>query len=343
MLPPRLAALQLTAGTYRAGLKILVYGRFKTGKSYLAASAPGPIFALCNGEPGLIPYLDPKRGDVGLEIHSADDYYAALEFALKNQKDFATFVSDNDNLAWAQTMEDYEDSLNANLKVGETEKTIQGKDWRKIKGPRKAMLRALGHGKPNMVFTCWLKDTIYRPAEGGPPGVEAKLEILPAEIPEVEKTTVSLADLIFMTDVQKDRLSRPTNIHTVTYMGGRRPRTVSPEDLYTGKVWKFDAKKPVNVWDTVIAPFHQQWSEGGEEHLGVDPEQAAYDRGEMEAAFQQQEVGRFVARMAQMKTLTEFAKVYAVEMEDTVRNLLTPENKALVLEAKERRKKELSK
>lgn len=330
-LPPSLAALQLTAGAYRAGLKLLITGRSKTGKSYFAASAPGPLLAMACGEPGIIPYLDPARGDVGLEVHTADDYYAAIDYAVKHEKDFATFISDNDNLAWTQTLEDFEDA-----KGGE----IRGGDWKKIKGPRKAALRSLMRSKINVIFTCWLREIVYKQEEVAP-GVQGKTELLPAELPEVEKNVPYAVDLIFLTDVKKDKLFRPTNIHTVTYMGGRRPRTVPPDELYTGRVWSFDSRKPVaSVWDEVVKPFRDRWVEGGSEHLGLDPREAARAGGEMESAWQDQETGRMLALISQQTSLAMYQEVWRTSIEAPL-NSLDEQHKQLVLQAHKAKKKEL--
>ena len=328
-LPPHLASLQLTSGSYRAGMKLLITGRSKTGKSFFAASAPPPILALACGEPGIIPYLDPARGDVGLEIYTPEDYYAAIEFACTHEKDFATIVIDNDNLAWAQTLEHFEEDAGRELK---------GTDWRKIKGPRKAALRKLMRSRLNVVMTCWLKDVIYT-TEDAPPGVEGKTKLLPQENPDAEKNVPYAVDLIFQTDVVRDKLFKPTSKHTVTFIGGRRPRTVSPEELFTGKVWPFDARKPVNVWDTVIKPFQERWVEGGVDHLGVDPLAAGAAREEMEDAYQQQEVGRLLALIKGVQTIDEYKQLGKTE--EVAVNQLTGTHKELVMASIKAKKGEL--
>lgn len=177
-LPPRLAALQSQTGKHRAGRKILVFGDSKTGKSFFAASAPHPIAALACIEPGIVPYLRKDKGDMSFEINTRDDYYAAMDFLLKQQDNFATIVIDNGDLLFAQIMGEAEDELNRELKA---------QDWRAIKGLWNSTLFAVGRSKQNFVMTVGRKDIAFTREEGHMPGIEGKMVIVPQDLPHAEK------------------------------------------------------------------------------------------------------------------------------------------------------------
>jgi hypothetical protein len=276
-LPPRLAALQSQVGAHRYGRKVLVYGRYKTGKSYLATTAPGPILAAACGEDGISQYLNKARGDVCIQILSPDDLMAFVEFARQNEHFFKSVVVDNADLLWAEWMDFHEEKLGREL---------QAKDWRVIKSDWKVFLYRSNRALFNFIQTCGLRDVRYETEGNKVTGVHAQ------EIPAAEKNIPRVADFIFQTDVLKDKLMKPTEWHTLTYMGGRRPRSIPPEELFTGRTWKFSSKKDNDVWGQVIAPLDAKWSEGAVDYLGIDPYEAQSAEASIRATGEDELVGR---------------------------------------------------
>lgn len=325
-LPPHLAALQAQAGKHRKGRKILVYGEAKTGKSFFAATAPKPILALACGEPGIVPYLTAKDGDIGLEIYNGEDFYKAVEWGLEHTDDFASLVIDNINLAWALAREGYEEEF------GE----IKGRMWGTVKKPWHRFLFKAMRSQANVVMTAWTKKTVWGPEEAMP-GQQAGLSIKPSDIPNVEEKVNYTPDLIFRTEVLLDSKFRPTPIHTVTFTGGRRPKSVPPTELYTGKVWKFDSRKPVDVWQEVIGPLDAKWMEGAVEHLEIDPEGALLAEREMREAYLATECLRVVEEINACQS-PQLAKELWERAWEPVYKELSAERRALVDEAKAKAK-----
>ena len=339
VLSPFLAKRQSQAGAHHYGLKALFWGPPKSGKSFALASFPHPIFAIACGENGIELYLQPELGDVSVFVDDANSYEKAMEFALAHPS-VASIVVDNINLGYEDWQTAWEDSLGV--------EEIKGGNWRKVKGPWKALHRKVMKSKKHFACSAWPRGAKYVEEEDGktPPGVEPKKKLFMYEqdTPHVEKMILFAVDMYFKTNIDLDKRFAPTSIHTITYYGGRRPNSIPADELFTGKTWKFDAKKvgEASPYDKVIKPIIDKWSDGASELLGLDVEEGKREIAEAETAFQQQEVGRLLARMAQMTTLVEFDKVYRAEMVVAL-NGLTPENKALVVEAKERKKKELTK
>jgi hypothetical protein len=268
-----------------------------------------------------------------LEIYNRDDYYESMNFLLAHQDDYKSIIVDNGDLLFAQVMQDFEDEIDGEIK---------GKHWRAIKSPWNSMLFKIGRSKQNFVMTTGRRDINYTTEDSGIVGVEGKLTIIPQDTPHVEKNVPRFVDLILKTDIQKNKLNQPTNIHTVTFVGGRRPSAVSPADLHTGKVWKFDSKAvpAPNVWNAIIAPLDAKWDENAVEHLGIDPGEARAAEGEMKRAFMEQEVGRLVGIISACKDAKTFPTVFRDEIQAPL-NALDEEFKRVVIESKDAKKKEL--
>lgn len=334
-LPRTLAVLESNVGGNRRGLKVLVYGPPKSGRSYFLSWFPGPLYVLACGESGIEPYLDKERGDKCLSIHHGDDLLAAIQFVLSlgSKSPWRSVLIDNINLAW----EDYADEWTTTLGVDE----IKGGNWKKVKGPWKAMVRKLMRTNLHVGMSAWIRDLRYSQDESMP-GVKGQLEMTAQDNPHVEKTVLYAPDLIFKTDFVRDAKYKPTRQHQVIFYGGRRPRAVSPADLYTGKVWQFDSSKvpPDNVWEKVIGPIIDKWEEGGVDFLGVDPDEAMNELREMEDASQNETLGRLLTLIAGQTNLAEFQKVWAAEVEPAFMGLVE-ERRKQVMNAKERKKTEL--
>jgi hypothetical protein len=327
ILPARLAALRSQAGKHRSGRKLLIFGDGKTGKGFFAGSAPKPIAALACIEPGIVPYLDKSKGDEVLEIYSRNDYYEAVGYFLKKQDKYASVIIDNVDLLFAQIMADTEVELGRDIK---------GRDWGPIKGLWNSVLFQVGRSKQNCIFTAGRRDIQFTTEEGSMPGSEGRMVIAAQDVPHAEKNVIRFVDLVFKTDIVKNKLNQPTPIHTVTYTGGRRPTSIPPEDLHTGKVWKFDNRKPENVWDKIIAPLDAAWSEGAVEHLGINPNEAAEAEVEMKTAFEQQELGRLTAAFAACKTREELVTCWTAN--EAAKDALSEPTRKLVIAAKDAKK-----
>jgi hypothetical protein len=255
-----------------------------------------------------------------------------MDFLLKQQDNFATIVIDNGDLLFAQIMGEAEDELNRELKA---------QDWRAIKGLWNSTLFAVGRSKQNFVMTVGRKDIAFTREEGHMPGIEGKMVIVPQDLPHAEKNVPRFVDLILKTDVQRDKLNRPTSIHTVTFVGGRRPPSIPPEQLHTGRVWKFDSRKEVDVWGEVIAPLDAAWSDGAVEHLGIDPKEVSQAGGEMKSAWEDQQVGSILASLRAAPDLDTLKRVW-LDAEVNVNKDLPPNKRQIIIDEKERRKKELA-
>lgn len=280
--PPIPAALQkvkVAAGSWNKYMRVLWYGAAKTGKSTAAASMPKPILCASGGdEQGIAQYLDPSKGDVCFDITTPDQLTAFITYGTKNMDFFKSLVLDPITPIW----NDYMDEMGkvfGNKETGE----IKGGAWKNVKGPWAIFMRQLKRAKLDVSMTAWVNDILYENVEDSP-GI-TKLSIVSQEIPKVEKRIPHHVDLIFLTTIVLDSKRRPTPIHEVTFMGGRRPRTINPKDLYVGKKWKFDEREPKSPWEVIIEPLRAAWqdSAGAVDFLGIaDPIEAETESGETE-------------------------------------------------------------
>lgn len=300
--PHILKALESQPGKHRAGIKSIWYGPSKTGKSWALASFPHPILCASCGERGIEMYLQPSLGDKCFEISSPKEFEAfIMDLALPNEQHFASLVTDNHNLLWDDWMDAHETKFGGEIK---------GSQWRFVKGPWKTLHRKIMKMKCHFGASAWIKDILYT-EEPAPPGERGKIQIVAQDNPQVEKTIPYIADLIFRTGVQRDRLNRPNGKHEVVFYGGRRPRSVPPTELYVGKTWIFDAKAPVSVWDTVVAPFYQKWTEGAVDHLGVDAQEAEETIRDLHNVEQDEVLGRCQRLIQEAKTLIELKATFS--------------------------------
>lgn len=338
VLPASLVRRQTPAGFHHLGLKALFYGGPKSGKSFALASFPSPVFAISCGEDGIALYLHPERGDVSVFVDDAKSYTEALEFALGNPK-IASVVIDGVNLVFDDWMASFEDSLG----VAE----IKGGNWRKVKAPWKVLHRKVMQSTKNFGFSAWPRGAKYveEVEPSTMPGIEGKksLRILEQDAPHVEKMLPFALDMTLKTEIEFDKKFAPTSIHRITYMGGRRPASIPADELYAGKNWRFDAKKigEQSPFDKVLKPIIEKWGIGATEYVNLDPEEGEREIGEAKTIYEDQEVGRILASLRACKSFEELKRVW-LEAEATVNKDLPPFKHALVVEEKERKKKELT-
>jgi hypothetical protein len=202
---------------------------------------------------------------------------AFIDFARKNERWFKSAGVDNADLLWAEWMDFHEEKLGHEIKA---------KDWRTVKADWKVFQYRTNRAPFHFIQTCGMRDVRYETDGDKITGVAAQ------EIPAAEKNIPRVADFIFQTDVLKDKLMKPTEWHTLTYMGGRRPKSIPPTELYTGRQWKFSSKKDNDVWGQVIAPLDAKWSEGAVDYLGVDPSEAQDATQEIRMTGEDELVGR---------------------------------------------------
>jgi len=334
-LPASLASRQSPAGFHHFGIKTLFYGGPKTGKSFALASFPHPIFALACGENGIEQYLKPELGDISVFVDDPKSYMGALEFALAHPE-VNSIVVDNINLAFEDWMTAWEDDLGV--------EEIKGGNWRKVKGPWKALHRKVMHSHKNFGCSAWPRGAKYlqETVSSNMPGVEAKtkLVILEQDSPHVEKMIPFAVDMYFKTDIELNKLFAPTSIHKITYQGGRRPNSIPANELFAGKFWKFDASKvdEVSPFDRVLKPIIDKWKDGATSYEGLDPKEASRELGEAQTALDDQEVGRLIASFAKVRDGAELLKLW--NENSKVINELPPDKKVHVIEAKEAAKKE---
>ncbi len=333
-LPASIQRLLSQAGAHRRGLKILFFGPPKTGKSWALASFPHPIFAIACGEGGIEPYLQPELGDVCVTVSEPSEYEEVLTFSLNDPR-YASIVIDNVNLLWEDWMDHWNEHFGGDQ--------IKGGQWRKVKGPWKKLLRDVMISEKHVGMSAWLKDILYKEEEAAP-GQKAGLKIYGQDNPQVEKNIPYALDLTFRTGNKLDKNYAPTNIHILKFYGGRRPRSVSPEDLFTGKEWKFDARKPVeSVWDVVVKPFYEKWIEGSVEHLGNEhPPDIERGRDGLKEVGDDADVGRLIRLIEKQTDFAHYkAQVYPTDIEPGLLGLSKVRRQA-VIDAHEKKKKELS-
>jgi hypothetical protein len=339
-LPPDLRNLRLPTGVHRRWLKLLVFGGWKTGKSTFLASMPRPILGIDCGEGGIASYLPKDDKDVDcIGVTNPEQFESALKYALKHEGQLASVVIDPITELWT----DHMDWWSKKLGRGNDEYEIRGGDWRYVKGPWKLMLRQLMRANFHVGYAAWLKEVEYSEGDAGP-GVKGKLEIQKVIIPAMERTVGYTVDLVFQTDLVRDAFEQPTSGHIVRFWGGRRPLSVSPEDLHVGKVWKFNARKPVSVWDTVMGPFLEKWDDGATENLGIlDVGKAEVTKGlkDLEEVAEDAEVGRLIRLISEQTDPAVYrAQVFPAEVQPAL-SRLTGQGLAAVRAAHEAKKLEL--
>ena len=339
-LPPALRSVAVPPGTHRGGFKSMIHGPAKSGKSFWLASQPNPILALACGENGIGMYLDKEAGDYVIQVHDANTFDKAVRFIGKNEKDFASIALDNGNIAFKQWLEHWE----RELKVDE----IKGKNWKPTKESWNELTFIFMDTRLNVGMGFWPKGAKWESEEepGGPPGVEpkTKLKITPQDLARAEEKIPFVIDMLFKSDIIQDAKGAPTPYHTITYFGGRRPKSVPPDKLYTGKQWKFDSRKPVpeGPWQHIVGPLIEHWGTGAVDHLDIDPSKAEWAEAEIRAGHEDTLVGQLLASISGAQAM-DALKVVWTNAEADINQYLPPNKRAIVVAAKEAKKKELTK
>ena len=336
-LPSRLSRLSVPTGVHNRGLKTLWFGSWKAGKSYALASFPRPVLGIDCGEGGLAQYFPKDDPDCRvISVTSKDDFQAAVDWALKHEDVLQSVLVDPLTALW----EDHRDQWQTDLGVED----IRGGHWAKVKKPWKLNLKRLQRAKFHVGYSAWVRETEFTEADAGP-GVRGKLSIKPQNVPAVERTVGFVVDMIFEARKVLDELNEPTPKHEIIYWGGRRPASIPPDQLFIGQRWKFDERKPVSVWDTVIAPLLPQWKVGGADlqvdaGLGIDPSMDGVEHQEMNSIVQDEAVGRLLRLIADQTSLAAYREVWPKVQEEMM--TLDERRRALVVaahtEAKERLK-----
>jgi hypothetical protein len=341
--PPIPAALQkvkVAAGSWSKYMRVLWYGESKSGKSYAIASMPKPILCASGGdEQGVAQYLDPTQGDVCFDITTPDQLLAFIDYGLKNMDFFKSIAFDPITPIWG----DYMDAMGE--KFGNAQGEIKGGAWKNVKGPWALFMRQLKRSKLHVSFSAWVNDILYEQTEDQP-GI-MKLNIVAQESPKVEKRIPHHVDIILQTSIIRDAKRRPTSIHEITLMGGRRPRTVSPKDFYVGKKWRFDEKTPTSPWTVIIEPLLAQWQDaaaGAVDFLGIaDPIEAETESGETEQMAADLAVGamlRIIDAATDFRTYRD--QTFPKEVAPFINGLKDPAARARVQAAHETKKTALA-
>ncbi len=306
--PPGLTTIP--TGYTHPFFNVVIFGGYKSGKSTFLSHFPKPLVAIDCGDGGISPFFHQSDPDVIVfSVTSPPEYSIAVDYCLKNQDTIASVVVDPLTELWTDTMEHWEDELGR-------EDGLKGSDWRKIKGPWKIHLRRLKRATFHVGYAAWLKDTNYsedRTHAG--PGEKGTLSITPQAVPQLEKTVGYAVDMIFETATGLDSMNRPNGKHVVTFWGGRRPLSIPAEELHVGKKWTFDAAKPVNVWDTILAPLLPKWEENGKMvALGVSASQRTKEMKGLDQLASDAHLGEILRRMGEIKDPAGYREYFQTEI-----------------------------
>jgi len=325
--PRPLARFASPIGAHRRGIKVMVFGPPDAGKSFFLAHMPSPKVVIdANEEGGIQTYLRPE--DKCFTMSGPEAILAAIDFTLANESQLASFCIDGMSGFWEETMDFWAKKLG-----GE----IQGGDWRKVKGPWKLLLKRLMRSKLNIGFSAWLKDVGYEQVDQG--GIK-KLEIRAVDVPQAEKTIAYTVDFLLKADVVLDRKKVPTQFRTLTVYKARRPRSILPTELFTGKQWKFDQKQPVDPWEVVIAPYIQKWQDGAVDYLGSDPLEDQFEGRAMEDVAQDVTLARILQKIAEQTNFETYKQVWAKEIDPDLRGM-SAARLAIITDAHARKRAEL--
>lgn len=331
-LPPDLAARRLTAGSHRRGKKLITFGYSGSGKSTLLASFPGRKFVLDFGERGLAHMLNPDEVLDVLDATHPDAYEKAMRLAIRHEDEIDSVLGDPINALWEEWMDYWSEKCGGEIKGG---------DWRKVKGPWKRLHWDAMRAKWNLGFAAHLKDIVYEEQEAAP-GEKPKVKIAAQLSPAVEKSLPYLFDFILYAEQELDKKKFPTTWHRYTVYKARRPRSIPPADLHSGKYWRFNELAPENVWDKIIQPFADRWEEGATDHIGVlaDPVGEEQEFSEIVAEANNADFGRVIGLIMGAESWTQYTQRFDKEIVPLLQGL-PPDLVAKAKQAHERRVKEL--
>lgn len=342
------------SGNTRRGMKILCFGPTGSGKSPLLASFPRPLAVIDCGEGGIQPYLRPPKTvdgkqvvdldrvwageeDVCFTVKGPEDMDRAVDWVLKHEDKFKSLVIDGYNLNWEDHMDYWNERFGGD---------IQGGQWRMVKGPWKARQKRLMRSNLNVGFSCWLRDIAYEQVQSRP-GAAARLNIHAQEVAAIEKSVPYTVDIVLQMRVCLDKMNRPTPNHEIVVVKARRPVTISPKELYVGKVTKWRSDKQEDLFGLAVAPYVDQWKDSvAVDYLGMDAETAISEDRECTAAAEDAEAGRLVREMnsayqkGEFKDMTKFGEWWQRVIAPTI-NSLGKEAQLSVVQAKDAIKRDM--
>lgn len=334
-IPSILKNVQVGAGKWNKYMRILVFGAAKSGKSYFLASMPKPILAASGGdEQGISQYLDPQQGDICFEITTPDQLLAFIQFGTKNMDQFKSIVFDPITPIWNDYMDHYSEKFGGEIKGGQ---------WKTVKAPWALFMRQLKRSKSHVGMSAWVND-FYMEKEETMPGVE-KTIVGTQEVPKVEKRIPHHVDIILQTSIQLDKKRKATSIHEIAIAGGRRPRTVSPKDFYTGRKWTFDDRQDTSPWDVIVEPIRAKWQDatGAVDFIGLaDAQEATEETIETDQIAEDYQVGAMLRVIEGQTSLHEYSsKAWPEQIAPYINGLKDAKARARVEQAHETKKNQL--
>lgn len=331
LVPPNLAHMVMPLGVHKRGMKILTWGEAGGGKSPFLASFPSPKVVIDSGEGGVTQYLKPDSGDVAFWVTHPDDFHKIVEYAMDNLDVLKSFVVDPATLLW----EDWMDSFNE-----EFGGDIVGGQWKDVKAPWKMLHRLLNRSPLHVGYSAWVNDIRYDQPETAP-GVKGKLKIQAQETPKIEKRLPHNIDLALQFRVRRDSKMLPTSLHDIIVTKARRPHSLDPEDLYIGKKWTFDERKPIDFWDVIVKPLLLNWSDGAVDYLGIDPREVKKEESEVREAAMDHAAGRMIRLISEQTDGNHYKhEVWPSKIAPLFQQLDEPHQK-VVLDAHEMAKQRL--
>jgi hypothetical protein len=329
-----LSRIQLPTGVHRKWLKLVAFGKWKSGKSFFLSHFPPPLVAIDCGDGGISGYFpkdDPNY--VCFQVTDPVRYNQAIDWALEHQDEINSVVVDPLTELWT----DHLDWHQENLGVSE----IKGGHWKDVKMPWRLNLARLKRGRFHLGYSTWVREVDYKEDKDDVgPGERGRLVISAQEVPQMERTVGYNIDMIFETKAVLDSLNKPTGQYEVVFWGGRIPTAVPPEMLYIGKTWRFDARKPENTWEKVIAPAMEHWADGAVDVLGLDPVEARESRHGLDVLAQDEAVGRLIRLIEAQTELKAYTEFFAQQVQPEFL-MLSEDRKAKIKEAHLKKKGEL--
>lgn len=175
------------AGGGALPLKVLIWGKAKTGKTLFALSFPSP--AVVDLERGTVPYEDQYDFQV-VNTQDPQQVWAAAEAVGKGMVSCETLVIDPITVYW-QVLQD----------IGQQRAARKGRDflsyydWGPIKAPLKRLYTLLGNLPVHVVLTARAKPLYEKRSTGG----REEEFVLAGEIGDYERSTEFVFDVILHT------------------------------------------------------------------------------------------------------------------------------------------------
>lgn len=290
ILPPRIQRLVSPSGAHRRGVKALFYGGPGAGKSYAAATFPGPCCHLNVQEGGINPYADPD--DLVLDVTTMLDYIDVIRWLCEpaQQAHFQSVTVDPGSGIWSIYLEEEESKHGI---IGESKWP-----WAKLKREWKRVICLALLAKWNFLWTAHMKDTAFERVKGAP-GEKSLMEVRSGvKLAEGEKKVPYIMDWEFLVELGRKEDGTPDGKHHYICTKVRRPKSIPPTELYIGKRWTFDDKAPKGFYEPVIAPYRAALDVGAVDHLGTDLEEEVSVLTDLDNAYQGSVLGDLIRLLA---------------------------------------------